>query len=223
MPAAMHSFYLRRMYQENLLSQPGGITLGGVKIDLRKVKTPAFLLSTREDHIAPWRSTYAATQLYGGPVKFVLSASGHIAGVVNPPGSKYGHWTNDKNPPSPDEWLAGATAARRLVVAGLGRMGRALRRRRGAGAPARRRQADADRGRAGQLRQGAGGGLIKPGSSDMQGSNQVGNSSDSNRPRKCKTKNAAYQNSNGYTEQGFRVGHRDRYHRDNACHQDRRP
>jgi polyhydroxyalkanoate synthase len=109
MPAAMHSFYLRRMYQENLLSQPGGITLDGVKIDLRKVKTPAFILSTREDHIAPWRSTYVATQLYAGPVKFVLSASGHIAGVVNPPGSKYGHWTNDKNPPSPDDWLATAT------------------------------------------------------------------------------------------------------------------
>ena len=108
MPAAMHSFYLRKMYQQNLLSKPGGISLDGVKIDLRKIKTPAFILSTREDHIAPWRSTYAATQLYSGPVKFVLSASGHIAGVVNPPGSKYGHWTNEKNPPSPDEWLATA-------------------------------------------------------------------------------------------------------------------
>jgi polyhydroxyalkanoate synthase subunit PhaC len=109
MPAAMHSFYLRKMYQENLLARPGGITLGGVAIDLRKIKTPAFLLSTREDHIAPWRSTYAATQLYSGPVKFVLSASGHIAGVVNPPGGKYGHWENDNNPPTPEEWLAGAT------------------------------------------------------------------------------------------------------------------
>jgi polyhydroxyalkanoate synthase subunit PhaC len=109
MPAAMHSFYLRKMYQENLLVQPGGITLGGVPLDLRKIKTPAFLLSTREDHIAPWRSTYAATQIYSGPVKFTLSASGHIAGVVNPPGSKYGHWQNESNPPTPDEWLAGAT------------------------------------------------------------------------------------------------------------------
>ena len=108
MPAAMHSFYLRNMYQENLLAKPGGIALGGVPLDLRKIKTPSFLLSTREDHIAPWRSTYAATQLYSGPVKFVLAASGHIAGVVNPPGSKYGHWVNDKNPPSPEEWLAGA-------------------------------------------------------------------------------------------------------------------
>jgi polyhydroxyalkanoate synthase subunit PhaC len=110
MPAAMHSFYLRNMYQENLLVKPGGITLDGVPIDLRKIKTPSFLLSTREDHIAPWRSTYAATRLYKGPVKFVLSASGHIAGVVNPPGSKYGHWENDKNPPTPEEWLATATA-----------------------------------------------------------------------------------------------------------------
>ena len=109
MPAAMHSFYLRKMYQENLLVRPGGITLGGVPLDLRRIKTPSFLLSTRDDHIAPWRSTYAATQLYSGPVKFVLSASGHIAGVVNPPGGKYGHWQNDSNPPTPEEWLAGAT------------------------------------------------------------------------------------------------------------------
>src|ERR1700738_4274536 len=110
MPAAMHSFYLRRMYQQNLLAKPGGITLAGVPIDLRKVKTPAFLLSTREDHIAPRRSTYAATQIYRGPVKFVLSASGHIAGVVNPPGSKYGHFENDINPPAAEEWLATAPA-----------------------------------------------------------------------------------------------------------------
>jgi len=109
MPAAMHSFYLRNMYQENLLVKRGGITLDGVPIDLRKIKTPSFLLSTREDHIAPWRSTYAATQIYKGTVKFVLSASGHIAGVVNPPGSKYGHWENDSNPPTPEEWLATAT------------------------------------------------------------------------------------------------------------------
>ncbi len=109
MPAAMHSFYLRKMYQENLLVKPGGITLAGVPIDLGKIRTPAFILSTREDHIAPWRSTYAATRLYKGPVKFVLSASGHIAGVVNPPGGRYGHWVNDNNPPTPEEWLAGAT------------------------------------------------------------------------------------------------------------------
>jgi polyhydroxyalkanoate synthase subunit PhaC len=109
MPAAMHSFYLRNMYQENLLTKPGGISLDGVPIDLRKISTPSFLLSTREDHITPWRSTYAATQLYRGPVKFVLSASGHIAGVINPPGGKYGHWENEKDPPTSEEWLATAT------------------------------------------------------------------------------------------------------------------
>ncbi|ACI98713.1 PHA/PHB synthase family protein [Rhodospirillum centenum] len=109
MPAAMHSFYLRNMYQRNLLVQPGGITLKGVPIDLRRITVPTFMLSTREDHIAPWKSTYAATQLYGGPVKFVLAASGHIAGVVNPPSAeKYSHYLNTKLPASPDSWFEGA-------------------------------------------------------------------------------------------------------------------
>src|SRR5207237_5195709 len=104
MPAAMHSFYLRNMYQQNLLVKPGGITLDGVPIDLRKIRTPSFLLSTREDHIDPWRSTYAATRLYKGSVKFVLSPSGHISGVVNPPGRKSGHWANDGHTPTPEDW-----------------------------------------------------------------------------------------------------------------------
>ena len=113
MPASMHSFYLRKMYQENQLVVPGAIELGGVPIDLTKITTPAFLLSTREDHIAPWKSTFAATRLYRGPVKFCLSASGHIAGVVNPPAAKkYCYWTsngkNGKAPATPDAWLAGA-------------------------------------------------------------------------------------------------------------------
>lgn len=110
MPAAMHSFYLRKMYQDNLLVKPGGIVLDGTPIDLSKIAIPTFILSTREDHIAPWKSTYAATRLYSGPVKFVLSASGHMAGVISAPGSKYGHWTNDELPPGADEWFAGATA-----------------------------------------------------------------------------------------------------------------
>ncbi len=109
MPAAMHGFYLRKMYQENLLVKPGGIELAGVPIDLGRIKTPAFQLSAREDHIAPWASTYAATQLFSGPVKFVLAASGHIAGVVNPPAAgKYSHWTNPKNPKAPEDWFQGA-------------------------------------------------------------------------------------------------------------------
>lgn len=115
MPATMHSFYLRNMYQKNLLAKPGGITIAGVPIDLRTITTPSYILSTREDHIAPWKSTYASTQFYKGDVRFVLAASGHIAGVINPPGKKkYCHWTNTSLhgrgglPPSPDKWLEGA-------------------------------------------------------------------------------------------------------------------
>jgi polyhydroxyalkanoate synthase len=110
MPARMHSFYLRKMYQENLLCEPGGVSLLGVPIDLRKIKVPAYFLSTREDHIAPWKSTYRGTQLLSGPKRFVLAASGHIAGVVNPPeGGKYSHWINPELPPDPESWLASAT------------------------------------------------------------------------------------------------------------------
>ena len=110
MPAKMHSFYLRKMYQENLLAVPNGISLAGVPIDLGKIKTPAYFLSTREDHIAPWKSTYRGTQLLSGPKRFVLAASGHIAGVVNPPdGGKYSHWINQDLPADPEDWFKGAT------------------------------------------------------------------------------------------------------------------
>jgi len=110
MPATMHSFYLRNMYQENRLSTPGGITLDGTAIDLGSIKTPAYFLSTREDHIAPWKTTYAGTQLLGGKNRFVLAASGHIAGVVNPPeGGKYSHWMNSELPDTPEQWFEGAT------------------------------------------------------------------------------------------------------------------
>ncbi|MCA3391450.1 MAG: class I poly(R)-hydroxyalkanoic acid synthase, partial [Roseomonas sp.] len=110
MPARMHSFYLRRMYQQNDLIKPGGIELLGVKIDLRKIKLPTYILSTREDHIAPWASTYRATQTYAGDIRFVLAASGHIAGVVNPPDAgKYSHWVNKDLPAEPEAWLAGST------------------------------------------------------------------------------------------------------------------
>jgi polyhydroxyalkanoate synthase len=109
MPAAMHSFYLRKCYHENVLVRPGGISLGGVPIDLRRLDLPVYWISTREDHIAPWKSTYAATQIYGGEGRFVLAGSGHIAGVVNPPSSgKYGYWTNPDLPTDPEAWLAGA-------------------------------------------------------------------------------------------------------------------
>jgi len=109
MPAMMHKFYLRKMYLENKLVEPDGIELAGVPIDLRKVKTPMYMISTYDDHIAPWKSTYQATQLYSGSVKFVLGGSGHIAGVINPEKSgKYGYWTNTKKPNDADAWLSSA-------------------------------------------------------------------------------------------------------------------
>jgi polyhydroxyalkanoate synthase subunit PhaC len=111
MPARMHSFYLRKMYQENLLAEPNGISLAGIPIDLGLVRTPAYFLSTREDHIAPWKSTYRGVELLAGPKRFILAASGHIAGVVNPPeGGKYSYWTNTEElPHDPEEWLHEAT------------------------------------------------------------------------------------------------------------------
>ncbi|MBT7248414.1 MAG: class I poly(R)-hydroxyalkanoic acid synthase [Rhodospirillaceae bacterium] len=109
MPAAMHSFYLRNMYLENKLVEPGGIELAGEKLDLRKIKVPSYIISTREDHIAPWKSTYRATQLYKGDTRFVLAGSGHIAGIVNPPAKpNYGYWTNDKLPKTADAWFKSA-------------------------------------------------------------------------------------------------------------------
>ena len=110
MPAKMHSFYLRNFYLGNKLREPGGVELGGVKIDIAKVKTPCYFVSAIEDHIAPWKSTYMGALLPSGPVKFVLGGSGHIAGIINPPAAnKYGYWTNDGLPESADDFLAGAT------------------------------------------------------------------------------------------------------------------
>ena len=110
MPAAMHTFFMRNMYLNNLLREPGGITLAGVPIDVTTVTTPTYILSTMEDHIAPWRTTYHTTQLFRGPVKFVLGESGHIAGVINPPHrEKYGYWVNHCDAAQPDQWLRTAT------------------------------------------------------------------------------------------------------------------
>jgi len=106
MPAKMHSFYLRNMYQRNLLREPGGITLVGVPIDLGKIQAPAYFLATIEDHIAPWKAVYEGSRLLGGPVHIALSGSGHIAGVINPPvNNKYCYWTNSIHPQTPELWL----------------------------------------------------------------------------------------------------------------------
>jgi polyhydroxyalkanoate synthase subunit PhaC len=95
MPGGLHMSYLRDMYRDNRLVQAGGIVVDGVPVNLGEIRTPTYILSTREDHIAPWRSTYAATQIYSGDTTFVLAGSGHVGGVVNPVTSKkYGYWTN---------------------------------------------------------------------------------------------------------------------------------
>lgn len=109
MPEATHLFYLREFYKNNALAK-GKLELGGVKLDLSKIKVPIYLQSAREDHIAPYRSVYKTTHLVSGPVRFILAGSGHIAGVINPPAArKYQHWTNEKVPPKVEDWLSGAT------------------------------------------------------------------------------------------------------------------
>ena len=109
MPEAMHLFYLRECYLKNHLAE-GRMVLGGETLDLGKVKVPVYLQSSREDHIAPYRSVYKGLRLFGGKVKFIIAGSGHIAGVINPPAArKYEYWTNTESPDSPEDWLAGAT------------------------------------------------------------------------------------------------------------------
>ncbi len=105
MPAAVHSSYLRNCYLDNNLAK-GKMKLKGVKIDFSKIKIPIYNLATREDHIAPAKSVYKGSKLFGGPVKNVLAASGHIAGVVNPPAKqKYQYWTSTAKPATLEQWL----------------------------------------------------------------------------------------------------------------------
>jgi polyhydroxyalkanoate synthase len=108
LPGPMYCYYLRNMYLENRLRQPGALTNCGVPVDLGRVEVPVFVLATREDHIVPWRSAYRTLRLLGGDDKtFVLGASGHIAGVVNPPDKKRrSHWTGKAPyPADPERWL----------------------------------------------------------------------------------------------------------------------
>ncbi|MBL8533717.1 MAG: class I poly(R)-hydroxyalkanoic acid synthase [Betaproteobacteria bacterium] len=109
MPAKMHTFYLRNMYIRNLLIQPGELTVGGEQMDLSQVTTPTYFISTMEDHIAPWKSTYSGARRFSGPVRFVLGGSGHIAGIVNPPAAnKYCFWTRPDMPEDAQAWLENA-------------------------------------------------------------------------------------------------------------------
>jgi polyhydroxyalkanoate synthase len=108
MPKTLHMFYLRKFYGENALAK-GELELDGVRLDLSKVKTPVYVQSSKEDHIAPARSVYKGARLFGGPVTFTMAGSGHIAGVINAPvAQKYQHWTSDHLPDSLDGWQGAA-------------------------------------------------------------------------------------------------------------------
>ena len=108
MPKALHLFYLRNFYKDNALAK-GQLTLAGETLDLGKVRTPIYVQSSRDDHIAPYKSIYRGAKLFGGPVKFTMAGSGHIAGVINHPDArKYQHWTNDALPATVAEWQAGS-------------------------------------------------------------------------------------------------------------------
>jgi len=109
MPEKLHLSYLRQCYKDNALAM-GKMTLDGVRLDLSKVKVPVYLQSAREDHIAPANSVFKATKLFGGPVRFIVAGSGHIAGVINPPAAKkYQYWTNSKKTETLEGWRKGAT------------------------------------------------------------------------------------------------------------------
>lgn len=113
LPARMHSYYLRNMYLNNLLREKNALEVDGVKIDLSAVKIPTYFLSTSQDHIALWKASYEGAKVLGGKPRFVLGGSGHIAGVINPPGAdKYNYWTNDSLPEDSDEWFQGAESHR---------------------------------------------------------------------------------------------------------------
>ena len=109
MTAANHSFYLRECYLKNSLAK-GEMAVDGVKLDVGKVTIPIYDLAAREDHIAPAKSAFNGAKLFGGPVRYVMSGSGHIAGVVNPPYKpKYQYWTGDKPEGAFEDWVNAAT------------------------------------------------------------------------------------------------------------------
>ncbi|MBX3637604.1 MAG: class I poly(R)-hydroxyalkanoic acid synthase [Rubrivivax sp.] len=110
LPGPMYCWYLRHMYLQNELKIPGRLTVCGEKVDLGRIEAPFFVYGSREDHIVPWQAAYRSVPLIKGRKRFVMGASGHIAGVINPPAKgKRSFWTNDATPATPEQWLAGAT------------------------------------------------------------------------------------------------------------------
>ncbi|MEV5034158.1 class I poly(R)-hydroxyalkanoic acid synthase [Sphingobium sp. LMC3-1-1.1] len=113
LPARWHKDYLTQLYRDNLLVQPGAISVAGTPIDLRQVRTPAYVQAGREDHIAPLESVWKLTEHFSGPIRFLLAGSGHIAGVVNPPAAgKYQYWSCDESQPTLAAFLAQARETR---------------------------------------------------------------------------------------------------------------
>jgi polyhydroxyalkanoate synthase len=109
LPGPMYAYYLRNTYLENRLVKPDALTMCGVPVSLARVKIPAFVFAAREDHIVPWKGSYLGVGSLGGPVKFVLGASGHIAGTINPADkNKRSHWVNPNLVADPEQWLAHA-------------------------------------------------------------------------------------------------------------------
>ncbi|MCA1974982.1 MAG: class I poly(R)-hydroxyalkanoic acid synthase [Caenispirillum sp.] len=110
LPGPFAVWYLRHLYLENALREPGRLAMCGTTADLGRLDMPAYLYASREDHIVPWKSAYLSRRLLGGETTFVMGASGHIAGVVNPPAKgRRSHWRNDAAAASADDWFAGAT------------------------------------------------------------------------------------------------------------------
>jgi polyhydroxyalkanoate synthase subunit PhaC len=109
LPGPMYCWYLRHTYLQNELKIPGRLTVCGEKIDIGTIKAPVYIYGSREDHIVPWTSAYRSVPLFKGKRRFVLGASGHIAGVINPPAAKKrSHWVNDKLPNAAQDWFDGA-------------------------------------------------------------------------------------------------------------------
>jgi len=111
LPGPMYVYYVRNMYLDNKLRESGGLTMAGESIDLARIKAPVYIVASREDHIVPWRSAYRSTRLIGGEMTFVLGASGHIGGIVNPPAQKRrNYWTNPHVAARSGEWFEHATS-----------------------------------------------------------------------------------------------------------------
>lgn len=142
LPGTLYAWYLRNTYLENNLRVPGKLTMCGTPVDLGKINLPTFILASREDHIVPWKSAYASTRLLKGKLQFILAASGHIAGVVNPASkNRRNYWTSPALTENPEQWLAGAES---VPGSWWGNWSAWLKKKSGKQVPARKRVGSAD-------------------------------------------------------------------------------